>query len=455
MKKEKKVRTYQRRTKSGKTVTVKAHTAKYDAAEKAKEMAQKKGAGKELEERRKQPVQLEIPFEEGDEKKVLDEIKEKEKSEKKDTTTTKKRPIGTGTNGPEKKATSRKPSVEKQLAEQKGVQKVGTYDGYKIYQGKGKRLYFYDSDIKWLVPIASLGPKSAAEVKELVKSKESKATKGTTAEPSVKAKVAPKKSESKSTTDKPFTAVEFKEWYHGTGSAADKKVAKALRAQLGSAGYRKLENEAVDNYSSRGHLAMFKKLSPEQYSKEKGQRQLAGAAKAQKAVAEKMGAKDAAKKFDKIAKENSPAKSKPTSKELKQQYEEALASERKAEIKNNRNANKSLYEKYGTTHKEVADFMRTSKRKWRWDRATNSFVTPYMPDGKSKMRGISKLSLESALKRYAKNSTSKESTVKKDKTYSVSYRGSDGKVHTEHFTDKASADDFKANFSPIRSMKFI
>lgn len=48
MKKEKTIRTYQRRTKSGKVVTVKQHTAKYDAADRAKEMASKKGAGEEL-----------------------------------------------------------------------------------------------------------------------------------------------------------------------------------------------------------------------------------------------------------------------------------------------------------------------------------------------------------------------------------------------------------------------
>lgn len=50
MKKEKQVKSYQRRTKSGKTVVVKAHTAKYDAAEeKAKNEARsKKGAGDEF-----------------------------------------------------------------------------------------------------------------------------------------------------------------------------------------------------------------------------------------------------------------------------------------------------------------------------------------------------------------------------------------------------------------------
>ena len=49
MKKEKTVKTYQRRTKSGKVVTVHQHTAKYDAADKAAEASKKKGSGDELE----------------------------------------------------------------------------------------------------------------------------------------------------------------------------------------------------------------------------------------------------------------------------------------------------------------------------------------------------------------------------------------------------------------------
>lgn len=71
-----------------------------------------------------------------------------------------------------------------------------------------------------------------------------------------------KKNKINATASEPaFTAAEFKEWYRGTGSAADKKVAKALRAQLGRSGYRKLEDEAIDNYTSRGHLSMFKRVS--------------------------------------------------------------------------------------------------------------------------------------------------------------------------------------------------
>lgn len=66
MKKEKTVKTYQRRTKTGKVVTVKQHTAKYDAAEALKEAAKKKGAGEELENLKKgkpEKVKVEKPAE--------------------------------------------------------------------------------------------------------------------------------------------------------------------------------------------------------------------------------------------------------------------------------------------------------------------------------------------------------------------------------------------------------
>lgn len=61
MKKEKTVRTYQRRTKSGKMVTVHEHKASYDAAEEARKAAAKKaGAGSELS--KKKAVKEESPL---------------------------------------------------------------------------------------------------------------------------------------------------------------------------------------------------------------------------------------------------------------------------------------------------------------------------------------------------------------------------------------------------------
>ena len=58
MKKEKQVKTYQRKTKSGKTTTVKAHTAKYDAADMAKEALKKAGAGKEFEKKKANKIDV-------------------------------------------------------------------------------------------------------------------------------------------------------------------------------------------------------------------------------------------------------------------------------------------------------------------------------------------------------------------------------------------------------------
>ena len=52
MKKEKIIKTHTRKTKSGKTVTVRQHTAKYDAADEAKKLAKKIGAGKEFKDKR-------------------------------------------------------------------------------------------------------------------------------------------------------------------------------------------------------------------------------------------------------------------------------------------------------------------------------------------------------------------------------------------------------------------
>lgn len=180
MKKEKKIKTYQRKTKSGKVVTVKAHTAKYDAAEKAREAAKKKGAGDELDYRKKMPdPRLSM-------NEYLDELKKR----------------------------------SKEMTEE--------------------------------------AKEKVAEKEAPKKTTKKSTTKETKKEPKKETKKVSKETKS---TEPAFTAAEFKEWYRGTGSATDKKVAKALRAQLGRSGYRKFEDEAIDNYSSRGHLSMFKRVS--------------------------------------------------------------------------------------------------------------------------------------------------------------------------------------------------
>lgn len=204
MKKEKNIRTYQRRTKSGKLVTVKAHTAKYDAAEKAKELAKKKGAGEEIESalsRKKMEA-------------LVDAYADKHGL----------------------------------VYEEDGVYSDSKGRNFVLGFTNGKVVKKQVNDFLTANYEATKGKKKKASPVE--KEKLPKETK------------TPKTKEAKPTTSEPaFTAAEFKEWYQGTGSAADKKVAKALRAQLGRSGYKKLEDEAIDNYSARGHLSMFKRVS--------------------------------------------------------------------------------------------------------------------------------------------------------------------------------------------------
>lgn len=129
MQKEKQIKSYQRKTKSGKVVTVKAHTAKYTAADMAAEALRKKhGAGNELEGlKRKSPGNKEKPSErqakellhsssgkvyKRDSSGELVEANPSKTSKKKETkkpkprsnAKSKNRTIGTGVNGPVKKS---------------------------------------------------------------------------------------------------------------------------------------------------------------------------------------------------------------------------------------------------------------------------------------------------------------------------------------------------------------
>lgn len=281
MKKEKQVKSYQRRTKSGKVVTVKAHTAKYDAAEKAKEAAKKKGAGKELEDKfgKKKMPDPNLSMNE-----YLDELKKGKKSGSNEVANEDEKTQRSGLSSLEKKLTSKesklkelknshstmKRSDPKKLALAKKIQKLqsdiietksavasqrkvvtdlNTSKSKKRSEGEGASMVETSSG----KPISSNGAIAKAI---LSKHKENRVT-----PKDKKPMVQTTKSSAKPTSSgQAFTAAEFKEWYRGTGSAADKKVAKALRSQLGRSGYRKFEDEAINNYSSRGHLSMFKRI---------------------------------------------------------------------------------------------------------------------------------------------------------------------------------------------------
>ena len=263
MKKEKQVRSYKRRTKSGKIITVKAHTAKYEAAdEKAKKSSKKEGAGKELEELKKKSTQLES-F--GKEKKVY----EREENEPDFSFTADyyryNSPSNTDTKSKRYKTDmARAISIDASaLAEQEVNKKYGAKADHNSPAARKIYEKYYKKGHQILNELTGSKPEKPTEKTD--RKKKVRPVGGGTVGPEPKKKKSPTgstKTTPKSTTSEPaFTAAEFKEWYRGTGSAADKKVAKALRAQLGRSGYRKFEDEAIDNYSSRGHLSMFKRVT--------------------------------------------------------------------------------------------------------------------------------------------------------------------------------------------------
>lgn len=118
MKKEKTIKTYQRKTKSGKITTVKSHTAKYDAAaEVAKKAARKKGAGGELKTRLTKMPDPKLELQD-----YLDELKKSRSGASSDTTKTKKpapkkklkKPVGGGITGLEPKESKKAPAKKQE-----------------------------------------------------------------------------------------------------------------------------------------------------------------------------------------------------------------------------------------------------------------------------------------------------------------------------------------------------
>ena len=204
MKKEKIIRTYQRRTKTGKVVTVKQHTAKYDAAEALKEAAKKKGAGDELEKlKKKMPVGA---SEEEEYEKLVDAYL----SDTDDST---------------------RERLKKSMLKE-----------FKKAKSKEERKELFD-DVKDSIKVGR-------EVKRVKAANKKFAT-------SLKAE-----------RDYGFTADEYKAWYHwdqdaDPKNAAAKKVEKALKAKMGAKGYKKYFDEMTDSYSSRGHNKAFKALDAE------------------------------------------------------------------------------------------------------------------------------------------------------------------------------------------------
>lgn len=266
MKKEKQVKTYQRRTKSGKVVTVKAHTAKYDAAEKAKEAAKKKGAGSELAAKKgsvkeaissrskKEAELIREQLEKYGGEKGKEIAKEEPKTPAKKATTKKttekapakkkiSRPVGSGTNGP--------------TQEDKVISKAKTMYSHNNPSGSKDKIALYLQKKGYSLKEAK--SKATSIEKDAKKRKQSLVEQGQF--PTRKSKTTSSKATSTPKTSSGVSSAEFKTWYHDPKSKEGKAAAKKLKEQVGAEKYKELNKKANASYSSRGHLSLFKGLS--------------------------------------------------------------------------------------------------------------------------------------------------------------------------------------------------
>lgn len=167
MKKEKTIRTYQRKTKSGKITTVKSHTAKYDAAaEVAKKVARKKGAGGEL-----QAKITKMPDPKLELQQYLDELKKSRSGASSDTAKkqTKPAPKSSGLSSTEFKAWYHDPkSKEGRAAAKKLKEQVGA-EKYKELNKKANDSYSSRGHISLFKSIGSDSTSKAAPKKPLKK----------------------------------------------------------------------------------------------------------------------------------------------------------------------------------------------------------------------------------------------------------------------------------------------
>ena len=120
------------------------------------------------------------------------------------------------------------------------------------------------------------------------------------------------KKKAKEAGELPFTADEYKAWYHWDVDNDPKnptalKVKKALIAKLSPRGYKKYFDEMTDSWSARGHLKAFKGVGDVMKDRQDLyiSRKMAATHKAQAALADNLGAKDAAESFRKRSKEAS------------------------------------------------------------------------------------------------------------------------------------------------------
>lgn len=303
MQKEKTIRTYQRRTKSGKMVTVKQHSAKYDAAEALKEAAKKQGAGSELEAKKKA-----TPSNKG-----VSDVSAEEYKKWHDWLTNES--TGSGDKGiykgeaPKNKALK---AVHDKLHKHTGD--VKKYADSVLESGESHK----DNYKKIAKPSdkhADLRAKiDSSKVSEATKKRLHTSLNNTYASKSigstVKRRLDKAVSQASSKTapkSSPISPEDFKAWYHWDTEADPKNktalgVEKALKAKMGNKGYKEYFNKMTDSYSARGHSKAYASIEPEEHSRVKSAKMVAGTARAQAAVSKLQGNKEKEAHFKGVAK---------------------------------------------------------------------------------------------------------------------------------------------------------
>lgn len=240
MQKTKTIKTFQRKTKSGKMSTVKEHSAKYDSADDMAKEAMKKraGAGSEMEKRRK-PL-----FEEGS---VVEDYHKKMTPEDKSV----HNDLLTKVRALDRKHTKSGTDLMNDPAFKKITQQRDSL--YKKYDSKNNK-----SDKK------ELSKKEFEGAKFPKGTKPAKETK--TGSVVVNAKGYKTPTAKTSTPAHGVSADEYKAWYHWDQKADPKnKVAlsaeKKMKAHMGAKAYNKHFQEASDSYSARGHGKSYSSLS--------------------------------------------------------------------------------------------------------------------------------------------------------------------------------------------------
>ena len=305
MKKEKIIKTHTRRTKSGKTVTVRQHRAKYDAAEEAKQLAKKIGAGKELEKKKKWVM-------DETERDIMDRFNSMEESEHpqtkhflppgKDHNTIRMKTIQALVSKYGKKASDMTDmqyiSEYKKQKKAAGLSQQHSYLDHKTGKEVNTSLKTPQSKEKSTKSILNkyTPAKDAAVVEKILKEKQELFNKAL-----AQSKGSPVKN-AKDTSTPTISASDFKAWYHWDAAGDPKNktalaVEKKLRAKMGRSEYNKYFDEMSNSYSSRGHLKAYKVLEPETAKAIKSNKMVAGTAEAQKEVAKLQGAKKAEKIF--------------------------------------------------------------------------------------------------------------------------------------------------------------